>query len=38
LAPYGKSFTDPDKIIVCHGGAALEEVCVPFIRISAAGT
>jgi hypothetical protein len=33
LAPQGKAFTDTDKTIVCHGGAALEEVCVPFVHI-----
>jgi hypothetical protein len=33
LAPYGKAFTDADKTIVCHGGAAIEEVCVPFVHI-----
>jgi hypothetical protein len=33
LAPYGKAFTQKDATVVCHGGAALEEVCVPFIRI-----
>ncbi len=33
LAPYGKAFTQKDSMVVCHGGAALEEVCVPFIRI-----
>jgi hypothetical protein len=33
LAPYGQAFSQPGKSIVCHGGASLEEVCVPFIRI-----
>lgn len=33
LAPYGKAFTIQDHTIVCHGGAALEEVCVPFVHI-----
>ena len=34
LAPYGKAFTQEGATIVCHGGAALEEVCVPFIHIA----
>jgi hypothetical protein len=33
LAPYGRAFTQNRGTLVCHGGAALEEVCVPFIRI-----
>ncbi len=33
LAPYGKAFTQKEAAVVCHGGAAIEEVCVPFIRI-----
>jgi PglZ domain len=33
LAPYGEAFIQKDATLVCHGGAALEEVCVPFIRI-----
>jgi hypothetical protein len=33
LAPYGKSFTQSASSLICHGGASLEEVCVPFIRI-----
>jgi len=32
LAPYGKAFTESVSPLICHGGAALEEVCVPFIR------
>lgn len=35
LSPYGKAFTQEGSILLCHGGAALEEVCVPFIRIPA---
>jgi hypothetical protein len=35
LAPYGKAYTEDGTILICHGGAALEEVCVPFIRIPA---
>jgi hypothetical protein len=34
LAPYGQAFTTKGAKLVCHGGAALEEVCVPFVRIS----
>jgi hypothetical protein len=33
LAPYGKAFTPKNANVVCHGGASLEEVCVPFIRL-----
>lgn len=35
LSPYGKAFTQEGTTLLCHGGAALEEVCVPFIRIPA---
>jgi hypothetical protein len=35
LSPYGKAFTQDGTTLLCHGGAALEEVCVPFIRIPA---
>jgi hypothetical protein len=35
LSPYGKAFTEDGTTVLCHGGAALEEVCVPFIRIPA---
>jgi hypothetical protein len=35
LSPYGKAFTQEGATLMCHGGAALEEVCVPFIRIPA---
>lgn len=35
LSPYGKAFTQENTTLLCHGGAALEEVCVPFIRIPA---
>jgi hypothetical protein len=33
LAPDGKSFTQTGLPMVCHGGAALEEVAVPFALI-----
>jgi hypothetical protein len=33
LSPYGKAFTQEGSTLLCHGGAALEEVCVPFIHI-----
>jgi hypothetical protein len=33
LPPYGRAFTQDGTTLVCHGGAALEEVCVPFISI-----
>lgn len=33
LSPYGKAFTQEGSALLCHGGAALEEVCVPFIHI-----
>ena len=33
LAPYARAFTQEGSTIVCHGGASLEEVCVPFIHI-----
>lgn len=36
LAPYGRAFAAEDATLICHGGAALEEVCVPFIKIAAA--
>jgi len=35
LSPYGKAFTQEGSTLVCHGGASVEEVCVPFIRIPA---
>jgi hypothetical protein len=34
LAPYGKAFGQKGAKLLCHGGAALEEVCVPFVRVS----
>lgn len=34
IAPYGEAFTQADASLICHGGIALEEVCVPFVRIS----
>jgi hypothetical protein len=33
LAPHGKAFSQKDTTLLCHGGSAVEEVCVPFIRI-----
>jgi len=36
LAPHGKAFSQKDTKLICHGGPALEEVCVPFIRIPCA--
>jgi hypothetical protein len=33
LAPYGKAFTQDGLVVVCHGGASLEEVVIPFVRI-----
>jgi hypothetical protein len=35
LAPQGKAFVQVGSTIVCHGGATLEEVCVPFVTIAA---
>ncbi len=35
LAPPGKAFSQKDTVVLCHGGPSLEEVCVPFVRISA---
>jgi hypothetical protein len=35
LSPYGKAFAQEGATLICHGGAALEEVCVPFIRLPA---
>jgi hypothetical protein len=35
LSPYGRAFTQDGATILCHGGASLEEVCVPFVRIPA---
>jgi len=34
LPPCGKSFTQKDIPVVCHGGISLDEVVVPFIEIS----
>jgi len=31
LAPYGNAFTQQDATLLCHGGASIEEVCVPFL-------
>jgi hypothetical protein len=33
LAPYGSAFVPKGTKIVCHGGASLEEVVVPFARL-----
>ena len=35
LAPDAQAFTQKGTTILCHGGATLEEVCVPFIHIPA---
>lgn len=35
LAPYGKAFFQKGARIVCHGGASLEEIVVPFVRLAA---
>jgi hypothetical protein len=37
LAPHGKAFSQKDTTLLCHGGPAMEEVCVPFIRIPCGG-
>jgi hypothetical protein len=34
LSPQGKSFSQKDKTVVCHGGISLDEAMVPFIEIS----
>jgi hypothetical protein len=34
LAPGRRAFLSPGKRTVCHGGIALEEVVVPFVRVS----
>ena len=36
LAPYGAAFVPKGMKIVCHGGASLEEVVVPFARLESA--
>jgi hypothetical protein len=33
LSPYGQAFVHRGARIVCHGGASLEEVVVPFVRL-----
>ena len=33
LSPYGQAFVQKGARIVCHGGASLEEVVVPFVRL-----
>ena len=33
IAPYGDAFAQSQTQLVCHGGVALEEVCVPFVHI-----
>jgi hypothetical protein len=35
LAPYGQAFVQKGARIVCHGGASLEEIVVPFVRLAA---
>lgn len=35
IAPHGEAFAQKDTTLICHGGIALEEVCVPFIQIPA---
>jgi hypothetical protein len=34
FAPFGQAFTAPGKHAVVHGGTSLEEVIVPFVRVS----
>lgn len=34
LAPYGRAFVTKGKTTVCHGGASVEEIIVPFVEIS----
>jgi len=34
--PYGAAFGPKGTKIVCHGGASLEEVVVPFARLDCA--
>ena len=34
LAPGRRAFLSPGKRTVCHGGIALEEVVVPFVRVA----
>ena len=38
LAPYGAAFVQKGTKIVCHGGASLEEVVVPFARLECANS
>jgi hypothetical protein len=38
LAPYGDAFVQKGMKIVCHGGASLEEVVVPFARLGCANS
>ena len=33
LSPYGQAFVHKGTRTVCHGGASLEEVVVPFVRL-----
>ena len=35
LSPYGQAFVQKGTRTVCHGGASLEEVVVPFVRLPA---
>ena len=34
LAPAGEAFSPKGLNLLCHGGATIEEVCVPFIKIT----
>jgi hypothetical protein len=34
LAPHGKAYTQLGSTMLGHGGPSLEEVCVPFIKLS----
>jgi hypothetical protein len=34
LAPTGEAFSPKGLNLLCHGGATIEEVCVPFIKIT----
>ena len=34
LAPYDKAFVQQGQTLVCHGGATVDEVIVPFVEIS----
>jgi len=34
LAPHGNAYTQIGSTLVGHGGPSLEEVCVPFVKLS----